>query len=476
MPTHIPHSTSTHGVLAAGERLSQEVLRAGWEGADVQRVLQAARLRFGHALCTCRREPLKLQIRLRDSKYHLAVWPQEGAAHDSECSFFRDEVADHASPVALLRAAATAPLPAPTPSPTPAPSRRVRLVLAGSGAPAGPGANVVSVRSLAHRLWEAASLCRWHPSWTRDWGRTRYQLLQAAGDFAVNDRNAEEILFMPRAFRKAQQDVLNGEWETFVRDLVTGRDLAPRILIAPVRRITPEGDGRPATVLLRHLRAPVGLAATCYEFISRECRTAISNSRLTKRTRFDETATTPSSTEHLPEVIGVFSVEGNSRGGVWARSGWLLPVHPTTYIPAGNRSVVMLVDQLVAQGYAFQYLISEVPASRRTASDWLLRHVLGPDGRPIARAALEVLNPGSSAEYAAARNQVAERMSAQGIPTWTWTPTGRPSSQQVPPLPPTDQTALDAAIATLQQIALSPHADYRYGPSTKFSFDERKTA
>jgi hypothetical protein len=110
---------------------------------------------------------------------------------------------------------------------------------------------------------------------------------------------------------------------------------------------------------------------------------------------------------------------------------------------------VLLVDRLVADGYAFQYLLSELPASRRITADWLIRHVLDPNGQPIARAAHEVLNAGSSPEYAAARNQVAQRMNVQGIPTWTWIPTGRVATQQVPPLPPTDQTAPERATTTL---------------------------
>jgi hypothetical protein len=199
MTTHPQQAKLTAAVVAAGERL-QDVLRVSWEETDIQRTLQAARVRYGHALCTCRREPLKLQISLRDAKYHLAVWPREGASHDSECSFLprcgrRPGLSCGQPPQRGDRT---------VPGSTPTSRDRVFLALSGSVAPASPRAKVVSVRALAHRLREAASLCRWHASWIRDWGRTRYQILHAASEFAINDRNAEDVLFMPRAFRKSQ--------------------------------------------------------------------------------------------------------------------------------------------------------------------------------------------------------------------------------------------------------------------------------
>jgi hypothetical protein len=452
---HTPHPTANaaHCVLAAGERLPQARLRVAWETHEVQQVLQAARQRFGHALCTCRREPLKLQIRLREGKYHLAVWPQEGPVHDSVCAFFRDEVAEQASPVANLRLASAAEQP--TPVATPAAGRaRLALVLGGTAEPA-PKDTVVSVRALSHRLWESASLCRWHPDWTRDWGRARYQLLQAASEFTLNGRPAEDLLFAPRPYREARQDALNAEWDAFVRQLVTTRDGGPRLLVAPVRRLSAPREGHAASAFLRHLHAPIGLTPACYDFLARECRHVLRNNRLAQ----------PSAPEDLaaaPEVVGLFSVEGSSRGGVWARAGWLLSVHPSTYIPAATRDLALLVDALVRGRYAFQYLINELAPSRRTTADWLVRHVLGPDGRPVARAALEVVSRTASAEFLALRATIAQHMSEQGIPTWSWSPPARGVDRAMPPLPPTDLLPTDAAQEQLKQIAASPDVDYRF--------------
>lgn len=463
-----------HSVLAGGERIPQSQLRGGWGSPEVQRLLFAARQRFGHALCTCRPQPLKLQVRLREDKCHLAVWPQEHPAHDSECIFFHDEVAAGASAVAALRKAM--PVPAPTPAPTAAPPAAPPARIALSTGPHATGearAAAVTIKSLAQRLWEVASLCRWHPGWTRDWGRTRYQVLKGATEFTLNGHALEDLLFVPRPYREAVAGAVNEEWERFMRSLHVDAGRSPRLLIAPVRAVNPPREQHAATVLLRHLRGPIGLTAACFDFISRDCRNALSNSRVgTARRAAAPDASTAA--QRNPELMGFFFVEGNSRGGVWARAGWLMAVHPSTYLPAASSNVVMLIDALVAGRYAFQHLISEAQSSRRTAPDLLVRHVRGPDGAPVARAALEVLSASASPDFLMARAAIAERMRGQGIPTWVWTPAGRTGERRVPPLPPHDQVPPDLAAQMLQQISTNCHADYGYGLSSRLTSNERK--
>lgn len=376
--------------------------------------------------------------------------------------YFRDEVAESVA----SRPADTTALPAPTIH-LDQPRPRIRYTLALSD---GGSDRPVSIRSLAIQFWERASLCRWHPSWTRDWGRTRYQLMLAASDMEFDDIAGEDALFVPRPYRESQQRALNAEWDHFTRapGMLGG---STRILIAPVRRFTPQTTRHPPVVYLRHLRAPIGLSPACHDFIARECRNALRSDRLMKEHAGSQTAASAA-----PEVIGFFLVEGSSRGGVWARAAWLLMVHPVAYIPTPNPSAVMLVDQLLAQGYAFQHLLTEVQPSKRETADWLVRHVRGPDGTPASRAALEILDRGCSAEYLASRAEVAERMQRAGIPTWTWVPEGRRAARAVPPLPPADHVSPPVAAAVLQQIQSNPSADYRYGASSKFSTEERKTA
>jgi hypothetical protein len=477
MNSPTPSPLVAHSVLAGGERIPQSLLREDWDSPQVQRLLFAARQRFGHALCTCRPQPLKLQVRLRDDKCHLAVWPQEHPAHDSECIFFHDDVAASASAMAALRNAVhsgpepVASLPAAAPPTAPQPPR---IALWTGPQPADDTqASPVTIKSLAQRLWEVASLCRWYPGWTRDWGRTRYQLQRGACEFTLNGHPLEDLLFVPRPYREAAAGAVNAEWERFLRSLHVEAALAPRLLIAPVRAVNPPGDQSPATVLLRHLRGPIGLTTACYDFISRDGRNALSNSRVGSARRAAAPGGDVSPPKRYPELMGFFFVEGSSRGGVWARAGWLMAVHPSTYIPSASSNVVMLIDALVAGRYAFQHLISEAPPSRRTAPDLLVRHVRGPDGIPVPRAALEVLSPAAPSDFVAARAEIARRMGEQGIPTWLWTPAGKPADRHVPPLPPLDQVPADVAADVLQQIAADSCADYQYGFSTKFTPTER---
>jgi len=184
-----------HCVLAAGERLPPPILRDQWDSRDIQRFLLGARERFGHALCTCP-EPLELRIRLRERKCYSAVWPQEHAAHDCECIFFHDEVAQSASQ--LCAPLCTAPSTRPN-------DRR--------------DAFIVRIESLGRRLWEAAPLCRWRLQWTRNWGPTRYQLQQAASEFFLNGQPPEQLIFAPRPYHESMGGTLTHAWDAFVRSL-----------------------------------------------------------------------------------------------------------------------------------------------------------------------------------------------------------------------------------------------------------------
>lgn len=152
-PAHAARGAPT--ILAAGERLAQSLLSHQWASPEVQRILFAARQRFGHALCTCRPQPLKLQIRVRADKCHLAVWPGEHRAHDKACVFFQPQPTsapasgrERAPPAAPLRAR-RAPRIGTQPR-SHAAGRTAFWIGAPAGAPR--DAALVSVQSLAQRL------------------------------------------------------------------------------------------------------------------------------------------------------------------------------------------------------------------------------------------------------------------------------------------------------------------------------------
>jgi hypothetical protein len=462
---------NSHRVLVAGESVPQRRLAAAWETPEIQGLLQRARQRFGNALCTCRPgQQLKLQIRTREKKSHLAVWPEEGPLHDIRCLFFRDEIVHRAAPQAdcVLPAPAARKSPASEAEPRgpeyTTPPQRLRVRLLRPGLVVQPGELAMSIRGFANRLWTDASLCRWYPGWTRDWGRTRYQLLSAAEKFEVDGEPAESVLFVPRVYRPQVREEIERNWDSFVRSLTLSK--ATRILIAQVREIIEAKDGQAGRIHLRHLRAPVGLHNACHDFLMRECRATINNSAI---------AAPKDNSEKRPELIAILLVESSSRRGVWARAGWLMAVHPGTFVPAPNQHALQLVDAMISDAQVFEHTLSEAQSSRRIASDWLVRHVIDPHGKPVPRAALQVLDPGSTPDFIVARNAIAMRMQQHGIPTWSWKPTGSRTEREVPPLPPTDR--VDAAAAQLRLCAVASGSDveYCYG-ALGHLFNERKAA
>lgn len=462
-PTPAQH---LHSVLVGGARLSQQRLVSDWQEEDVQRLLLAARHKYGYALCCCRpARQLKLQIRTRGERTHLAVWPEEGLLHDVECVFFRDDLqgGGHAGEPAAVPHVPTSELPSYVHE---APPRKQLRVLRSREARV-PSEPHLSLQVSLNKLWEAASLCRWHPSWTRNWGRVRWELLRAAQGFEISGVPAEQNIYVPRVYRPELQDQIDREWSALVRSMAVPGAVTSRLLIAQVKALEAPSGNLPARVRLRQVRSPVGLHPNCYEYLQRECRKVLSNSRLAPGRETDPLR---------PELVGIFAVDVSSRGGVWAKAAWLMAVHPQTYVPASNAVIVRLVDSLVAGGYHFEHLLSDLQSSQRWSSDWLVRYVRDPLGVPVPRAAIEVLDRGSSPDFLAARAAIAARMSERGIPTWTWVPGGRGSDLTVPPLPPTENMDPAAVRERLQQLERSECADYRYGPQEKLFTSERKRA
>jgi hypothetical protein len=127
------------------------------------------------------------------------------------------------------------------------------------------------------------------------------------------------------------------------------------------------------------------------------------------------------------------------------------------------------VDALLDNGHAFQRILTDVQPMKKVAPDWLVRHVVGPNGQTVARAALDVLDRGSSPEYLHTRHAMAASLAAKGVPTWTWVPGGSWAERRVPALPPRDDQAADEAQQRLQEISTCADADYQFGPSPRFS-------
>lgn len=453
-------------VLIDGELFDRRRLESPSQDAPFQHAMDRARQKYGHALCECRRPPLKLQIRLREDRYHLAVWPEEGHLHATNCIYFRDDEIAPAhivpgagdGPVAqqrhqvtfahALERAATQPRPA------------LRAV-----AGAESGKNPLSPEELSNLLWQKASLCDWHPSWSRDWGRTRYQLLRAASDIEIEGQALGERIFVPRPFRENQRDELNREWDSFVANLSrsSGSVVRSAFIVAPIRRITELPTGG-MSLRLRHLRAPIGMTDGVYEHLMRSCRSALRRIDANDEAR-EQVQERPEGWVQLsqPEVVGVLLVEPSSRQGLWCRAAWMLQVHPRFFIPANNHDEVILIDELVTGNYQFTRHLSAQRPSDRDWQEWTVRHALDPAGRPVPRVALEIMSHGAGADYRQRRAALVDALAARGIPTWTWIPVGAQMSHRVPPLPPHEGTPPGDIAHALAALVAARDLYYAYG-------------
>jgi hypothetical protein len=476
-----------------------------------QRDLEITKEQFGYALCQCRGEGLKLQIRKRDSKYHLAVWPEQGHWHEVSCPFFRDEESGpekeiaaethqsedgevrlnipfilnrqqqplhkstaHSTPTHHYPVETQMTLPGRTRTANGAASEVTSTAPAPNPSPRAGHHNVVvdhvqrrssaSLKEILNLLWDRASLNRWHSSWQRDWGRARYELLKAASSLHAEDlpqdTPLQKRIFIPRPYREAQKDILNLEWSRYAAALNASKGDASQsgILIAPVRKIVDlQAEGKTnqfaVNMHLRHMRIPIQLTEVAHSFISRQCTGAVRRIALNAQVR--QPKENPPGWVDLsqPEVVAIAHIEITPSGAVWARAVYLMLVHPQVFIPTNNTDEVLLVNALMAEGHQFSRLLTTKTPSRRDRPEWTVSHAYGPNGQLVPRVALELLFKGAEESFFKARKALAKEWNAQGIPVWTWTPSGRDIDRVVPPLPPPEKMPTNKALFRLNEIA-----------------------
>ncbi|MCY1165260.1 hypothetical protein D9M73_51630 [compost metagenome] len=470
----VAQSKSVH-ILVSSEHFDLKRLSDPSQAERFQEALDEARHKFGHALCMCRPTPLKLQVRLRDGKYHLAVWPEQGSMHDSSCIFFREDEAGPETEIATqvkenedgsreIRLTFT--LDRSSVASTPRPQTASRLSVDDH-----KQSEQASLRGLLHLLWAEANLTRWHPSWERDWGRARYELFQAAKHLTIKGATLGERLYVPRPYRESMQDEINREWDRFNRSLTRGQVeiIKSGLIVAPVRKfveLPAQESGKTAAFMhLRHMRTPIGLNDATYSFLQNQCKTAVRRVFVNAQENERAKEPRPAGWIHLPqpEVIAIAHVEANTRGGIWARGVWLMSVHPRVFIPAGNTDDILLIDALMRDGHQFSRLLTSQQPMARTRPEWTLRHVYDPQGIPVPRAALEILSNGAMPEFVSKRAELADALATKGIPVWTWTPLGRQLDRVVPPLPPPERVQKSIALQTLCAMASAPGTFYAYG-------------
>lgn len=455
-----PKSKGTPTVRIAGESIAVQLLVAPAQAAHLQAQLRAAKQKYGHALCECVSPNLKLQIKLRDGSAHLAVWPHEGHLHDSNCYFFRHEAEYH--PATQIEGSF---------------HRNAlgikdlhlsfeleRDVTAKDGVTQEQEQrSPANLRELSHLLWGDAKLNRWHPQWSRDWGKVRTELLDACSKVHVKAVPLASHVFVPRPYRPSIKDMITREQGAFLNGLQKKGNIIPSgILVAPVNRLEEIGDG---TVLLhlKHMRKPVGVSKYVATFLKQNCRNAMNrlaaNADESKNQTRDANWTVPAA----PQALAFLQIEVSASGGVWARAAWILSVHPRLYVPTQSADEVLLVDALSAGEYEFERTMSTRTPMQRSEPDWIVRHVVDPRGVAVPKASLEIWNNGGTPELLGKRQKIAALAASLGMPTWVWSPRGRQVDHVVPALPPKQSTVKRDTSARLRSMEQAAFLHYGYG-------------
>ncbi|WP_433463963.1 DUF1173 family protein [Spirillospora sp. CA-128828] len=182
------------------------------------RLLARARSESGHAECLCQAPALKLVIRSRGGRFHLAGWPGNGSQHALDCLFYKTstelsgrsrytvEAVNETVDGTALRLV-------------------VPLELSGSrileetpNAPprdASGAARAMTLLGLLHWLWEQAQLNLWHPAWRRGWSTCHARLTEQAGDCVVNGLDLGNTLYVVPPYRPQNADANAVAFTTF---------------------------------------------------------------------------------------------------------------------------------------------------------------------------------------------------------------------------------------------------------------------
>ena len=193
--------TATTTILLAGRRIPLNELRA--DPARHRHLLLRAKTETGYAECLCRTPPLRLVIRERDKRFHLAVWPATGHQHAAACAFYRVDDAysgrrfggvtnrDGAIGVRLDRTLMLAAQSKPTTRAV----TRPRRPAASPNTTAGPGR--ITLLGLLHLVWEEAGLNAWNPAARRDWDTLRDHLIDARAGINVDGVDLTTSCYIP---------------------------------------------------------------------------------------------------------------------------------------------------------------------------------------------------------------------------------------------------------------------------------------
>lgn len=168
----------------------------------------------GKAECLCQCPYLKLVIKQRAGKLHLAAWPDQAHMHHPGCAFYSSDLTEEEAAenngvqrdvdAAVSKASYSIPWICTTGH-----KRKSDVV----------GEESARLWGILHELWSMARLNAWVPSWRRDWRFVRNALMRSADRFLVNAEPLSKHLYIPPVFDKQHRDAINAEWDEFIQPI-----------------------------------------------------------------------------------------------------------------------------------------------------------------------------------------------------------------------------------------------------------------
>ncbi|UUV32086.1 DUF1173 domain-containing protein [Amycolatopsis roodepoortensis] len=299
-----------------------------------------ARSEVGHGICLCRTdETVRLVIRCRVGRYHLATWPAGGHQHAPGCSWYR-------SPSSMSGRSTYAEAISTTDTGT---AIRLSTPLTVRGAAADKPAarraesgvvqtarRSMGLLALLHFLWESARLNVWQPRGTpRDWRTCRTLLEEQADDCRVNQQPLTEALWIVPPFQREHSDRINTGWERFLGALVNvGRVRRRGLVIGEIRDIEKTQYGE--RIRLAHQRAPLYLSTKLMDRVRRSYPSAFSELATRSGRRQVVLCLVERSPRGYPTIVDLAAMLTNS-----------------SYLPADSSHEAEMADALVAAGRAF---------------------------------------------------------------------------------------------------------------------------
>ena len=242
------------GVLVNGKYVA--AVEARYRPEKYQSALQAAR-DSGHVQCMCVDSGLRLVVKMRAGKLHLAAWPDQAHMHSQLCPFFTPEGVNSKAVVPLAESI-----------------EHQKYRRSDELTSSGEHAADVRLWFVLHELWEKSLMNRWVPSWRRDWTMARRHLIRASKEIAIDGVNLASRLYLPQTFTPARREEINLEWSAFTAPLLDrprgSAETASAFVLGVVAEVNK--DSRGFWIRLQHHREAFFVSSLMWMNLSRLSR------------------------------------------------------------------------------------------------------------------------------------------------------------------------------------------------------------